>query len=91
MTATHPDYAVVSFFGGRKEEERERAFARGADVEFVLLSLSSHLRASRRCFSLPLAHPLSLSHILTHYDTQLAARIAVSNLHKNTLKSFSET
>lgn len=37
-----------------------------------------------------LAPSLSLSLILTH-STQLAARIAVSNLHKNTLKSFSET
>ena len=39
---------------------------------------------------------LSLTHTLTHtlhpsVLLQLAARIAVSNLHKNTLKCFSET
>ena len=44
MTATHPDYAVVSFFwGGERERESKmkRAFARerDADVEFVSFSI----------------------------------------------------
>ena len=102
MTATHPDYAVVSL---RDEEERGRESLRAQKewsrrrIRLPLLSLVSP-RMSRRCLSLcpplSLAHPrspplsLSLSLILTH-STQLAARIAVSNLHKNTLKSFSET
>lgn len=33
----------------------------------------------------------TLHHLPTTLPLQLAARIAVSNLHKNTLKSFTET
>ena len=89
MTATHPDYAVVSFRDEDEERGRRSAREGGADVEFVLLSslLLSHLEPS-----LPLcplnSHPCPSVTLTRH---QLAVRIAVSNLHKNTLKSFSET
>jgi hypothetical protein len=92
MTATHPDYAVVSL----KEKEERANFAReqkerGASTtttsnsrERAVALLSSSLMLTPSSLT-----PLSLT--LHSHSPQLAARIAVSNLHKNTLKSFSET
>ena len=93
MTATHPDYAVVSIRGAG--EEVEERFAREGErsrrrIRSLLLSLSL-LFLSPRAVAAPRASSDSRTSLTHSLDTQLAARIAVSNLHKNTLKSFSET
>ena len=74
----------------KREERRERARASAAvaDVEFFFDREPSDLLPA---LSLALTHSRSLLLTHKHAFSQLAARIAVSNLHKNTLKSFSET
>ena len=52
----------------------------------VLALLSSHTHSPQH--KKPTRHRRGNNH---RAHTQLAARIAVSNLHKNTLKSFTET
>jgi hypothetical protein len=78
MTATHPDYALVS-----------------ADNP-----LSAFNRHCCQCHRAPSAGRSSMIHstcsaaditCVSVAVLQLAARIAVSNLHKSTLKSFTET
>lgn len=78
MTASHPDYALVGWQGNR---------GRGECMEYIR-------SAATQCAALaPTAAPAVVANLRTTWRTalQLAARIAVSNLHKNTLKSFSET
>jgi ribonucleoside-diphosphate reductase subunit M1 len=62
MTASHPDYAIVSIF---------KIFE--SNINLLVVSFLAHTNS------------------YAFFSLQLAARIAVSNLHKNTKKSFSET
>lgn len=82
MTASHPDYALVGWQGDP---------GKGRGNAWNISGLPPH---SKQWAALaPTAAPAVVTNLRTTWRTalQLAARIAVSNLHKNTLKSFSET
>lgn len=78
MTASHPDYALVGFGGDTNTMVHAAACPVHGKNAVVCLAV---------CRSLPSV----LTATMVSTAVQLAARIAVSNLHKNTLKSFSET
>jgi hypothetical protein len=77
MTATHPDYALV-------QARRPNSLTVSKSCLVKRIGARS-LAAASLSYTRPLLMP-ELCPFL-----QLAARIANSNLHKNTLKSFSET
>ena len=86
MTSKHPDYAQV----------RPAARPRAAPI-FPRVRLSGtpplvYVKPTSRFLSTCEAPAMPLAdQALPPCFSQLAARIAVSNLHKNTTKSFSET
>ena len=80
MTSTHPDYALVSSCICDEDGRASSAAAAVARTHAPLPVILSR----------PLS-PNQHKNTQPQPQTQLAARIAVSNLHKNTLKSFSET
>jgi hypothetical protein len=85
MTSKHPDYAQVRrtrpspALSGSLWHEKTSAF-RGSTLSSRMLLFPNVRDADRPALTSPQPPP-----------PQLAARIAVSNLHKNTKKSFSET
>ena len=85
MTSKHPDYAQVRrtrpspALSGSVWHEKTSAF-RGSTLSSRMLLFPNVRDANRPVLTSSFLCPL-----------QLAARIAVSNLHKNTKKSFSET
>ena len=89
MTSKHPDYAQVRISPTRTiRTARSTAFS-GPTHRNVHLRVSEEL-STRKTRAIPprvSTPPLTVPSI----NSQLAARIAVSNLHKNTIKSFSET
>ena len=89
MTSKHPDYAQVRISPTRTiRTARSTAFS-GPTHRNVHLRVSEEL-STRKTRAIPprvSTPPLTVRSL----NSQLAARIAVSNLHKNTIKSFSET
>ncbi len=81
LTSTHPDYATVSsgYLG-------PRICLLGRACDWVQRPFAS-LRSLDRLF----VGSANADRRSPGLHAQLAARIAVSNLHKNTLKSFSQT
>ena len=92
MTSKHPDYAQVRISPRRTiRTARSTAFP-GATHRNVHLRVSVRFKelSTRKTRAIPprvSTPPLTVPSL----NSQLAARIAVSNLHKNTIKSFSET
>ena len=92
MTSKHPDYAQVRISPTRTiRTARSTAFS-GATHRNVHLRVSVRFKelSTRKTRAIPprvSTPPLTVRSL----NSQLAARIAVSNLHKNTIKSFSET
>lgn len=92
MTSKHPDYAQVRISPTRTiRTARSTAFS-DATHRNVHLRVSVRFKelSTRKTRAIPprvSTPPLTVPSI----NSQLAARIAVSNLHKNTIKSFSET
>lgn len=92
MTSKHPDYAQVRISPTRTiRTARSTAFS-GPTHRNVHLRVSVRFKelSTRKTRAIPprvSTPPLTVPSI----NSQLAARIAVSNLHKNTIKSFSET
>ena len=82
MTASHPDYALVSFQWQGAQWHMPGSAPCGSRCSFWCRH-----RARPSAGALP---PSALAN-RRRSCLQLAARIAVSNLHKNTMKSFSET
>ena len=91
MTSKHPDYAQVRISPTRTiRTARSTAFS-GATHRNVHLRVSP---AKSYQPEKPVRYPTRVSTpplTVPSLNSQLAARIAVSNLHKNTIKSFSET
>lgn len=87
MTATHPDYALVHVLYSLAAFSSDNCRFQISKLRFLRCLL--HHASSQLLFQA--THPLHVHIQPTVCFMQLAARIAVSNLHKNTLKSFSET
>ena len=92
MTSKHPDYAQVRISPTRTiRTARSTAFSgpthRNVHLRVSVASKSYQPEKPVRYPTRVSTPPLTVPSI----NSQLAARIAVSNLHKNTIKSFSET
>ena len=91
MTSKHPDYAQVTFYARMTHRARRtRAFTGAVSQRSRRLFSFFHRYQPEKPRAPPSAAP-SPTLTVPPLPSQLAARIAVSNLHKNTLKSFSET
>lgn len=83
MTTNHPDYASVSVF-------LYLGFVLWGSFWFFKIWVFIYLSGFKWIW-LPGFVSICLFYVVLNSLIQLAARIAVSNLHKNTKKSFSET